>query len=257
MARKKVHEEEEKLERWLVSYADFITLLFAFFTVMYALSQADKSKYKQAAEAIQRAFLSSGGIFPLKGSPFTPFEKPPDQGSPTPPSPADMGKFAKADDQAISKLREDIQGLFEKTTGLSLRKGDIDVYKTETGFKIRLQEDVLFKPETDKIRRKNIPFLYEIGKRLARTGLPVQVEGHSDATEGRNNDPWPLSMGRSYNIVRFLIEASSFPKSSISVGGYGDSRPLASNSTPEGRQRNRRVEISVITNNQPISEMPW
>jgi len=257
MAKKVKHEEEEKLERWLVSYADFITLLFAFFTVLYALSQADKSKYKQAAENIQRAFLSSGGIFPLKGAPFTPFEKAPDQGSPAPPSPSDVGKFGKSDDQAVAKMREKIQELFEKSTGLSLRAGDIDVYRTETGFKIRLQEDVIFKPESDKIRRNSIPFLYEIGKRLSRMGMPIQVEGHSDSTEGRHGDPWPLSMNRAYNVVRFLIEASKFPSNNISVGGYGDSRPLASSDTPEGRQRNRRVEISVVTNNQPLSDSPW
>ncbi len=256
MARKKKHEEEEKLERWLVSYADFITLLFAFFTVMYALSQADQNKYKEAAESIQRAFLSSGGIFPLKGSPFTPFDKPPDQGAPTPPSPQDMGKFAtQQDEKAVSKIREDIQGLFEKSTGLNLQKGDIDVYKTESGFKIRLQEDVVFSSHSDKIRRADIPFLYEIGKRLARTGMQVQVEGHSDAYEG--SDPWKLSMARGYNIARFFMEASQFPRGNISVGGFGDSRPLASNDTTEGRSRNRRVEIAVITNNQPISEMPW
>ncbi len=82
MARRKKHAaEHENLERWLVSYADFITLLFAFFTVLYAISQQDKAKYQKAVDNIQRSFLSAGGIFPLKGSPFTPFERPPGKGS--------------------------------------------------------------------------------------------------------------------------------------------------------------------------------
>jgi flagellar motor protein MotB len=100
--RKKHHEEHENLERWLVSYADFITLLFAFFTVLYAISQKDKKTYQKTVENIQRAFLSAGGIFPLKGSPFTPFEKPQDTGSVVPPSPTEPGNQSKNETGAPS-----------------------------------------------------------------------------------------------------------------------------------------------------------
>jgi chemotaxis protein MotB len=257
MARKRKHEEEEKLERWLVSYADFITLLFAFFTVMYAISQADKSKYQKAAESISKAFLSSGGIFPLQGSPFTPFEKAPDQGSVVPPSPTDDGRFAKEDKEALDRAREDIKGLFEKSTGLSLKSGEIDVYKTEQGFKIRLDESLLFKPGADRIKRSNIPFLVEMGKRLARLGFQVQVEGYSDKHEKGADAAWRLSLDRSYNVMRFLVEGVGFPKEQISVSGYGDSRPLASESTSEGRAKNRRVEIAVITGARSLGDISW
>ena len=108
MGRKKKHgEEHENLERWLVSYADFITLLFAFFTVMYALSLQDKSKYKTAVENIQRSFLNGGGILPLRGSPFTPFEKAPDQGSQTPPDVTEDGKFSRGQQR---ESRSGLQG---------------------------------------------------------------------------------------------------------------------------------------------------
>src|ERR1700680_3675781 len=104
MARKKAHAEHENLERWLVSYADFITLLFAFFTVLYALSQTDKAKYKDAIENIQRAFLNPGGVFPLKGTPFVPYEQAPDKGSPQPPNPKNQGQFAATQREALSHL---------------------------------------------------------------------------------------------------------------------------------------------------------
>jgi chemotaxis protein MotB len=259
MAIKKKHEEEEKLERWLVSYADFITLLFAFFTVMYALSNSDKAKYKQAAESISASFLSGGGVFPLKGSPFTPFEKPPDKGSEVPPTNTDSGKFSKKmADGDVEKVKEQVQSLFEKSTGLSLSPGQVDVYRTEQGFKIRLAEALLYKSGSDKIKRENTAFLYEIGKRLARLDMKVQVEGHSDDREpasGENN--WQLSLSRSYNLVRFLVDGAGFPRKLISVAGYGDTVPIAENKTPEGRARNRRVEISVITGNREVGDLGW
>src|SRR3954462_7775106 len=100
MPIKKPPEEHENLERWLISYAVFITLLFAFFTVLYALSQTDKAKYQKAVENIQRSFLSAGGIFPLKGTPFQPFEKPPNRGSQVPPNPQDTGGHSKNNEGA-------------------------------------------------------------------------------------------------------------------------------------------------------------
>lgn len=252
MALKKKHEEHENLERWLVSYADFITLLFAFFTVLYALSQTDKAKYKAAAESIQRAFMSSGGIFPLKGAPMQMFDKAPDKGTRTPVSPSDAGRFSK-DNVAMEKMKEEMENLFQKSTGLALRHGDIEVYRSETGFKIRLNESLLYSSGSAKIRRAQTPFLYEISKRLSRLDLPIQIEGHSDNQRG--NDNWQLSISRSYNVVKFMMDGAGFPKNRISAAGYGDSQPLADNDSSEGRARNRRVEISVISGDREISSL--
>lgn len=258
--KKKHVEEEEKLERWLVSYADFITLLFAFFTVLYALSQADKAKYKTTAENIQRAFLSAGGIFPLKGAPFTPFEKAPDRGAETPPSPLDAGKLMKkdSDSEALDRINLEVKNLFEKTTGLNAKMMDMEVLKTEEGFKIRLAENTLYKPGSDKLRRENVPFILALGKKLSRLGVPIQIEGHTDATVpsgGISN--WQLSVNRAYNILRFLVEGVGYPKNKISLAGYGDTQPISDNGTPEGRARNRRVEIAVFTGSHQLSELPW
>jgi chemotaxis protein MotB len=258
MAKKHKHEEHENLERWLVSYADFITLLFAFFTVLYATSQKDSAKYKQVAESISKSFLSSGGIFPLKSHPFVPFEKSPEKGTPTPVSPDDAGKNPKDEQAALERVREKIESIFEKATGLSVKHGDVEVYRTETGFKIRLAENILYRPGSDKLRKENVPFIYEVGKHLATLGLPIQIEGHTDNREpasGMNN--WQLSLSRSYNIVRFLVEGSQFPKSKLSAAGFGDASPISDNDTIEGRRKNRRVEISVITGDSKISDLLW
>lgn len=258
MAKKHKHEEHENLERWLVSYADFITLLFAFFTILYALGQTDKAKYKEAVESIQRAFQSSGGVFPLRGSPFTPFGKGADKGSQVPPSSKDSGHYSMAEAQLMDRIREEVQGMFEKSTGLSPDSDDVEVVKTPEGYKIRLGEALVFKPGSDRIRRENVPFLMEIGQRLANLEVPIQVEGHSDGVErakksiNADDNAYELSLNRSYNMMRFLVQASKFPKDQISMSAYGDTKPIADNESPEGRRRNRRVEISVITPDQRV-----
>jgi chemotaxis protein MotB len=257
MAKKRHHEEHENLERWLVSYADFITLLFAFFTILYALGQTDKAKYKQAVESIQRAFQSAGGVFPLKGSPFSSFDKSPDKGINAPTQ--ERGKFSPDDQAAMEKIAEQVRGMFERSTGLSSSADDVEVVRTPEGFRIRLGEALLFRPGSDKLNREHIPFLFEMGKRLAAIDLPIQVEGHSDGGEARrsNTDPFALSLNRSVNLLRFFVEGTGFPKEKISLAGLGDTQPVASNESPEGRAKNRRVEISIVTPDHAVKELPW
>ena len=262
MAKKKHHEEHENLERWLVSYADFITLLFAFFTVMYALSTTDKEKYKSAVESIQKSFSQAGSIFPQKGAPFTPFDKPADMHSKSP-APVEENQVSKDQEAMLRRMAEQIRGVFERATGVATAEEDVEVLKTPLGFKIRLGEAMLFAPRSARLRRNQVPFLAELGKRLGALNLPIQVEGHSDSGEllnrGNKNEKeaWDLSTQRSYNIVRFLIDGTLFPRSKISMGVYGNTTPIAEENTPEARAKNRRVEISVATPDREIPYINW
>ncbi len=141
MLKRRHQEEHENHERWLVSYADFITLLFAFFTMLYGLSQTDKLQVSEAILSIQRAFLSGGGIFPLKGYPVTPFDSPPGKGSQVPPSHEEIGSYPKTDNgKNLDRLAASIQGLLDKGGGLGLSKSDVQVLPSKEGFKIRLGE---------------------------------------------------------------------------------------------------------------------
>ncbi len=258
MARKKHAEEHENLERWLVSYADFITLLFAFFVVLYALSQQDKTKYKDAVENIQRAFLSAGGIFSLRGVPFSPYDKTPDKGTASPSS--DQGRAGMHDKQeeVLDRVAQQLRGLFRQTTGLSLSPGAIEVIRSEKGYRIRLGEYLLFKPGSDRIRQQNLPFLYAIGKRLVRMGHSVQVEGHSDAVPSVTPEAnWQLSINRAFNVVQFLVQGAKFPTNKISLSGFGDTQPVSENTTVQGRQRNRRVELVVTIADEKEEAYSW
>jgi chemotaxis protein MotB len=117
---------------------------------------------------------------------------------------------------------------------------------------------ILFRPGSDKLRPESIPFLFELGRRLSRLGLPISIEGHSDITPSSSHQTnWQLSINRSYNIVQFLVNGVDFPPNKLSIVGYGDTQPLASNDTPEGRAKNRRVEISIISPDREIATLPW
>lgn len=259
MARKKKHPEHENLERWLVSYADFITLLFAFFTVLYALSQQEKVKYKDAVQNVQRSFLSAGGIFSLKGFPFSPFERAPDRGTPVPPAPQEKGPFSKSDDKEFIKgLEDQINGSFHDTTGMNLEPGAVEVVQTEDGVRIRLGEYLLFRPGSAKIKTENMRFMYEVGKRLGKLGVELEVEGHSDTTPAVSKEAnWQLSIERAFNVVQFMVEGTKYPMDKISLSGYGDTRPIADNETNQGRERNRRVELVLKVPNRNQEKSAW
>ncbi len=134
----------------------------------------------------------------------------------------------------------------------------IDMVRTDTGYKLRLGEAILFKPGSDKLKKEYVPFIYELSQRLGRLGVNIQIEGHSDATPyATKQTNWELSISRAYHIVQFFVDGASFPQDKISLAGFGDTQPISSNDTPEGRSKNRRVEISIITPDKEISELPW
>lgn len=249
MARKKKPEEHANHERWMVSYADFVTLLFAFFTTMYAISTADSAKLQKLVGSMQGAF---GGevtkILPESGkSPFTTEISNPSLGVPL--------AFNVAGTEA------DVFRAIQSRIGMYLVKGidegKVLVIVSDRGLVIRLSEDGLFQPGDAEINTAAGGILNELALSLIDIPNFVRIEGHTDTVpvkSGRYPSNWELSTARASRIVRWFIERQHFPPERLSAGGYGEYRPAATNSTVEGRAANRRVEIIVLKNRLAVTE---
>jgi chemotaxis protein MotB len=233
MARKKKHPEHVNHERWLVSYADFITLLFAFFVVMFAVSQVDAKKLGRFTESFSKAmgidmFKDSGvGLLPGTDAP-----------SPTPavgttrPLPAEL-----------ERLRIQIEEL-EKQQKLP---SGMNVIVRRNELVVRLSEDLLFDVGDDTLRDAAKRSLAPLAAELANRDVSVRVEGHTDdrpIRTSRFRSNWDLSTARATAVVTVLV-ADGVPPARLSASGYGEFHPVASNATDEGRKKNRRVDLVV------------
>jgi chemotaxis protein MotB len=249
---KKKHPEHVNLERWLVSYADFITLLFAFFVVMYAMANQDKAKIKQVADSIARSFggnssmmdLGTGNVVTIFQNPQSPLgtvlDNPVGRTNALPPMNPELAKIADQVEQSISY----------QLTSTDL-KDTLQMVYDDRGLVIRFNANKLFKPGQINVERKYQPIIDKIAKILEEGDRVIRVEGHTDDTPIPPNDKiqtaWELSSGRAIWIVRYMKAKFNIPTVRLSAAGYADGQPLASNKTEEGRAINRRVEI-VVTN---------
>ncbi len=264
MARKKKPEEHENHERWLVSYADFITLLFAFFVVMYSISSINEGKYRVLSDAIIAAFRSPAkSLEPVQIGKLT---KSPNS------SPIDMpGEYRQKIEQmmreraieppiAVGEGRESAGegGASEAVKSLSgeIRDAvqallDRDLVKVRAGknwLEIEIQASVLFPSGSAALNEDALPVLRRIAQVLAPHGNPLQVEGHTDSLPIRSlvyPSNWELSAARAASVVQLFVQYGLSPARMAAVG-YGEHRPVADNATAEGRSRNRRVSLVVL-----------
>ena len=232
MSRKKKHEEHENHERWLVSYADFITLLFAFFTSLYAMSSVNEGKYRVLSDSLAVSFNSSVHTSNASASGVS-FVK---QGSRNITS-----DFHNVFSNKYDKIKDALKEL-EKNRKLSF-------IVDENMLTIRISESVLFTPGKDELIDDAHPVLDEVIAILK--GLPnsVRIEGHTDnipINTERFPSNWDLSSARSIAILKYFINEHGFAPSRLSALGYGEYRPIETNDTPSGRLKNRRVDIMVL-----------
>jgi chemotaxis protein MotB len=261
MARKKRQEEEhENLERWLVSYADFITLLFAFFVTMYAISRVDEQKLGSAVESLQRAL---GSLIPVSISQR-------DAGAfPTKPNPgkiavisAELENKPLEDQGEFEKLAEDIRRQVEEARGgVETFKGGIDKSKPDQlgeiqflidsrGLVIRVPESFFFNSGQASLRPEVIPLLKILGKSLEKVPNHIRIEGHTDNVPIHTPQfpsNWELSTARATTIIRYLLSYYQFKPDRLSATGYAEFHPIALNTTPEGRLQNRRVDVVILS----------
>jgi chemotaxis protein MotB len=249
MSRKKKHEHVNH-ERWLVSYADFITLLFAFFVVLFASSQADKKKQLKISEAMQSAF-----------TPLAVFEahskKPPlteDNNVATNVTPAALAlplPSVKVDTN--DETEQHLKKLFEaQEASGGIPPGSVSFHNTEEGLVISLHEIGFFASGSAEVRPSSIAVLSSLAAALPPG--PFRIEGHTDNVPihtAQFATNWELSTARATAIARLLLQHRNINPADLSAAGYAEFHPIADNATESGRTQNRRVDIILLRHRAP------
>ncbi len=229
------HEEHENHERWLVSYADFITLLFAFFVVMYSVSAVNEGRFRTVSESIKAA-LNPMYAPPLSNTPFAIGNTKPATILPS----LEMSR-----EVAIRRLRAVMQSFHS-----AVQYQFMEPVERKTGeIVITVPDSVMFHEGDANLRPEALEFLRTLAEVLTELNRQVRVEGHTDNVPIRTAQfpsNWELSAARAVHVVRVLSELYGVPPSHLAAVGYADSRPLAPNLSPEDRAKNRRVEIIVL-----------
>lgn len=243
MARRKFEEEHENHERWLVSYADLLTLLFAFFVVMYAISSVNEGKYRVLSNALGAAF-GRGDV--MVRQPATGIEPKPIPGLPRP-----LLRQRSANDPVLKREKEHMTNMARdilKALAPLISQGKVRVTQSNRGVSIEINASVLFAQGEAKLTGESSQALRAVAAVLKNDTHVIQVEGHTDNVPIRNAvfpSNWELSAVRASSVVRLFIE-SGIAEERLTAVGHGANQPVAPNETPDGRQRNRRVQIMIL-----------
>lgn len=240
-------------ERWLVSYADFITLLFAFFVVMFASSQTDKSRARQISEAVEKA-LSDGktlGVPPTVAKILGGTVDDRGIGNAQMRGPGGAQKAAReAPPENVVELTPSLKALTSQLEK-EIKAGSVEVNLEPRGLVVSLKQTAFFPSGTDALDPTTYPILQKVADALNALSNPLRIEGHTDSVPihtPRFRSNWELSAARSISMMEVLADRFQVDRQRVAIVGFADTAPQNSNDTPEGRARNRRVDI-VIQNN--------
>lgn len=250
MGKKHKHPEHINLERWLISYADFITLLFATFVVLYALSQVDIKDFQALEDSLQQAFASpslmQGAEGMMQGSSNSLLDS----------TQADSLVPPLMMEYMSQRYEEQSMQEIEREVNDGAQDGEfqgVEAIRTDRGIILRFNDDYLFKSGSANINPNAKTKLDKIGLMICKKFIlhNMKVEGHTDNQPIKSTifpSNWELSSARASSIIRYFIARFSFMPNLFSAVGYADTRPVANNSTAEGKAKNRRVEILILKN---------
>jgi chemotaxis protein MotB len=229
MMRKGTHPPGGGQDRWLLSYADFVTLLLAFFIAMYGISTIDPAKLGPAASSLRVAFEGDGrqeGPLPVR-----------DGGSVVPPTPVQTDPLAPVQTDLRVRLDD------------ALRAGRLELLRDSRGLVVSLPESATFPPASTEVTAGARELIARVGAIVQASGLPMRIEGHTDNVPIRTSrfrSNWELSTARASTVIAFLIETLAYDPARLSAAGYAEFHPRVQNDTPENRARNRRVDIVIL-----------
>lgn len=244
MRRKNGDEEEpENHERWMLSYADFVTLLMIFFIIMYSMSNVDSAKYKQIASGLSSAMGGGNGVNIISTGGGVSAGKEA--------APIDTNIINMTEEQSLEKVKGNVDK-YIKDSALS---DSVETSIEDRGLVLSFKDSLFFSSGNSDVKPEEVKKLVEIGKLLNQSVVSksfIRVEGHADNVPIKNSiykSNLNLSAIRASNVAQILIDKSGIKADRISVVGYGEYRPKATNNTEAGRAANRRVDI-IIMNSQ-------
>ncbi len=235
--RRRTQSEPENHDRWLVSYADFITLLFAFFVVMFASSQADRGRQQQVSDSIKRALENDHLVAKIAGI----------LGG----TPDDKGKGNaqwKGPGGSQAELRPTLERLMVELKK-EVSDGSMQVQMTQRGLVISLRQAGFFPSGDDGVYETALTSIEKVAKSVQYLPNPIRLEGHTDSIPiqtDRFRSNWDLSAARAISVMALMQERYGVARDRMAVMGYADTVPLTKNETEEGRARNRRVDIVIL-----------
>ncbi|WP_028894989.1 OmpA/MotB family protein [Syntrophorhabdus aromaticivorans] len=238
MRKKKHDEDHENAERWLLTYADLITLLLAFFIMMYVFSKRDAQKYEEVASHLRAIFTGGTGLA--------------EKGSITASSPIEMASRGASSGDIKRQLESELLDMNRDKGGSK----NISVLSDERGIVIRVLDKTFFDEGRADLKEGARAALDKIVPIIRKVNNHIRIEGHTDnvpinTQEFKSN--WELSVRRATEVVRYLLEKHGLPPERISATGYAEYRPVADNDSPKSRALNRRIEI-IITKSEDASE---
>jgi chemotaxis protein MotB len=249
--RRRKDKHHSNHERWLISYADFITLLFAFFVVMYATSKADQKKQAEAAASINSAFRSLGlfqSAIPAKEAQANAAALATSQDAPVTPMNVVMGDQMLASpevEQDFERIKRQLEGLLSNQIArhvVALRIG-------REGLIVSLREAGFYDSGSAAPHPASMATLGQIANALRVTPYDIRIEGHTDNVPihtDQFDSNWELSTARATRLAHIFIVGHQFSPPRLSASGYAEYHPATSNATEEGRAQNRRVDIIVL-----------
>jgi len=264
MRRRKRHAEPANHERWLVSYADFITLLFAFFVVLFSTSQVDEQKVGKLALAIQVAFQELG-IFPVSSTqiplafddpmPFAQVQLVENIGRTT-----TLGRLSSLTGGALSGAPfdvapNDLRSELEEALAQEIQSKVVKLKARREGLVVSLREIGFFNSGSATVKRESEPAVARIAAVLAPRANQLRIEGHTDNVPIRTvrfASNWELSTARATEMVKLFVTRYGFTPERLSAAGYAEFHPVAGNNTAEGRGLNRRVDIVVLVSRSEV-----
>lgn len=254
MALKKEPEKHANHERWLVSYADFITLLFAVFVVLYAMGQSDKKKVEEVMQSIQASFgMANAGapapkinVISSRSINVMPTIKPEISIAP---SGARSGRGiskGRAEEKDFRQIKASIEAYLVKQGA----QNKVALTITRRGLIISLKEAGFFDSGQAAIKPEAYELINSIGETVSQYNNPLRFEGHTDnvpISTAQFPSNWELSTARAVNGLKHMIKNFDVDPDKISAAGYGEFRPLADNATSDGRAKNRRVDLVMLS----------